>query len=113
MLFRNGTHLVDTICFFAESDPQWVTAEFDDEFKDYGPRYAGDGGRDPKTDPGASAIVHFQNGVRAFVNASKGTMGNFELDLVGETGRIRIGSHAAEIWQPNDKGVPFIRQIRP
>ncbi len=24
MLFRNGTHMLDMICFFAESDPQWV-----------------------------------------------------------------------------------------
>jgi len=40
-------------------------------------------GRDPATDPGCSGYVHFANGVRGFINASKGTMPNFELDLVG------------------------------
>ncbi|HUX88008.1 MAG TPA: Gfo/Idh/MocA family oxidoreductase [Chloroflexota bacterium] len=112
MLFRNGTHLVDAICLFAESEPLWVSAELDDEHADYGPRYAGDGGRDPATDPGGSAIVHFANGVRAFVNASKGTPMNFELDLLGATGRLRIGTHVGEIWQFHD-GRPAIRALRP
>jgi predicted dehydrogenase len=96
MLFRNGTHLVDTVCFFAESDPRWLVGELDDEHADYGPRYAGDGGRDPGTDPGASAYIHFQNDVRAFINASKGTSKNFEIDLIGTEGRIRIGADVAE-----------------
>ncbi len=104
MLFRNGTHLVDTVCFFAESDLAWVTGELDDEHRAYGPRYAGDGGRDPATDPGGSAYLHFENGVRAFINASKRTMGNFELDLVGERGRIRVGANAGEVWRTLDSG---------
>jgi len=97
MLFRNGTHLVDTVCFFAESDPLWLVAELDDEHREYGPRYAGDGGRDPGTDPGASAFIHFENGVRAFINASKGTAKNFEIDLLGTDGRIRVGADVAEL----------------
>lgn len=112
MLFRNGTHLVDAICFFAESEPEWVVGELDDEHRAYGPRYAGDGGRDPATDPGGSAYVHFQNGVRAFVNASKGTIGNFEIDVIGESGRVRIGTHVAEISRPDSDGQIAVRAIR-
>jgi predicted dehydrogenase len=104
MLFRNGTHLVDTVCFFAESDPRWLVAELDDEHTGYGPRYAGDGGRDPATDPGASAYVHFENGVRAFINASKGTSKNFEIDLIGTEGRIRVGADVAEWSRPFPDG---------
>lgn len=100
MLFRNGTHLVDTICLFAESDPSWLVAELDDEHVQYGPRYDAGGGRDPNRDPGASAYIHFENGVRAFVNASKGTAKNFEIDLIGEEGRIRVGANVAE-WSQN------------
>lgn len=111
MLFRNGTHLIDAVCLFADSDPEWLVAELDDEHRDYPPRYAGDGGRDPATDPGASALIHFQNGVRALVNASKGTMGNFELDLVGETGRLRLGSHVSEVWRLLENGQPAVSQI--
>jgi predicted dehydrogenase len=113
MLFRNGTHLVDTICFFAESEPAWVIGELDDEHAGYGPRYAGDGGRDPATDPGVSGYVHFQNGVRAFVNASKGTLSNFEIDLIGEIGRIRVGSNVAEEWRAFDDDQVAIRRIAP
>ena len=28
-------------------------------------------GRDPATDPGVSAFIHFENGIRAFVNANE------------------------------------------
>lgn len=111
MLFRNGTHLIDAVCYFTESDPAWLVGELDDEHRDHPPRYAGDGGRDPATDPGASALIHFQNGIRAFVNASKGTMGNFEIDLVGETGRLRVGTHVAEVWRPLENGQPAASQI--
>jgi len=113
MLFRNGTHLVDAVCLFAEAEPTWVTGELDDEHRGYGPRYAGDGGRDPATDPGGSAVIGFANGVRAFVNASKGTIGNFELDVVGEAGRIRIGTHVGEVWRPLASGEIAVTQIRP
>jgi predicted dehydrogenase len=107
MLFRNGTHLLDMVCYFAESEPSWVVGELDDEHREYGPRYAGDGGRDPATDPGGSAYIHFANGVRALVNASKGTVPNFELELVGETGRLRIGTHAGELRRPDEAGRPM------
>lgn len=112
MLFRNGTHLIDAMCYFVDADPAWLVGELDDEQRAYGPRYAGDGGRDPATDPGGSAYIHFANGVRAFVNASKQTMGNFELDLIGESGRLRIGAHVAELWLPGEGGMG-VTQIAP
>lgn len=111
MLFRNGTHLIDAICLFADSEPAWVAGVLDDEHRDYGPTYAGDGGRDSAFDPGGSAIVQFESGVRAFVNASKGTIGNFELDLVGDAGRIRIGTHVAELWQVDAEDRPSARAL--
>jgi predicted dehydrogenase len=113
MLFRNGTHLIDTICYFAESEPTWVVGELDDEHRDYPPRYAGDGGRDPATDPGGSAWLLFQNGVRAFASFSKGTIGNFEIDLQGERGRIRVGAHVFELWRYLESGELAITPLRP
>jgi predicted dehydrogenase len=101
MLFRNGTHLLDMVTFFAGSAPTAVIAELDDEHKDYGPVYAGDGGRDPATDPGGSAYIHFQNGVRAFVNASKTDLAGWEFVLHCQNARIRVddSSGAADVWQ--------------
>jgi predicted dehydrogenase len=112
MLFRNGTHLIDTICWFATaggqgqagSEPAWVVGVLDEEHADYGPRYAGDGGRDPALDPGGSALVHFQNGVRAFVNCSKRTAARLELDVFCERGQVRVDDASAEVWAPAGGG---------
>lgn len=91
MLFRNGTHLIDMINFFAESEPAWVVGALDEAFDHYGPRYAGDGGRKPSTDPGALAIIGFKNGVRALFQGSQTTVAHTAIDLIGEKGRINIG----------------------
>jgi predicted dehydrogenase len=97
MLFRNGTHLIDTMLFFVAADPTWVMAVLDDADAGYGTAYRGDGGRDPATDPGASALLGFGNGVRAFYNGSKGTATGLEIEVQGDGGRIRIGNQAAEL----------------
>src|SRR4029078_6035790 len=94
----------DMVCYFADSEPGSVAGQLDDEMADYGPRYAGDGGRDPATDHDRTAMVRYASGVRALVNASKGTVGNFEFDLVGERGRLRIGTHVAELWRLDEDG---------
>ena len=97
MLFRNGTHLVDAMCFFADGKPAWLTAHYDADFTDYGPRYAGDGGHDPKTDPGVCAYFLFDNGVRAFYSGSQNVFPRFELEIMGENGRIRLGNDRADM----------------
>jgi predicted dehydrogenase len=101
MLFRNATHLVDTVNFFAESEPVWVMADLDDIHSTYGPRYVGDGGHDPATDPGASAYIRYENGVRAFICANKDGVMRFELLIDCEHGRITIDdtAGAAEVSQ--------------
>jgi predicted dehydrogenase len=97
MLFRNGTHLIDAISFFAGAPPAWVIAELDEFDVGYGPVYRGDGGHDPASEPGATALIAFENGVRAVYNGSKRTVTAFEIELQGEQGRIRIGNQAAEL----------------
>ncbi|MBV7334035.1 Gfo/Idh/MocA family oxidoreductase [Chloroflexi bacterium TSY] len=90
MLFRNGTHLIDGVCFFAESDPEWVFAELEPGYDHYS-TYQGDGGRDPATDPAGSGYIHFRNGVRAFVNASKEQYeASFSFQIMGETGQLDV-----------------------
>lgn len=114
MLFRNGTHLLDMVCFFAESEPESVTAELDDEHRAYGPRYAGDGGRDPATDPGGSAYLRFKNGVRVFVNASKDGFSGWEFTLFCDRGRIRVDdvSGALAVQQPGVQGLGSGKPVR-
>jgi predicted dehydrogenase len=97
MLFRNGTHSVDLLCFFAESDPDWVFAHLEAGFDDY-TEYRGDG-KDPAKDPAASAYVYFKNGVRAFYNSVKVEMPGSQFELVCDQGRLEI----------SDRGVIVIR----
>lgn len=97
MLFRNGTHVIDTMLFLAGSSPSWLTAEFDPLDAGYGPIYKGDGGHDPATEPGALVMFGFPNGLRAVYNGSKRTVANLEIEVLGERGRIRIGNQTAEL----------------
>ena len=103
MLFRNGTHLIDTVSWFAGGEPEWVIGVLDEEHQEYGPRYAGDGGRGPDGDPGGSALVQFDNDVRAFINISKRTASDVEIEVFSERGRLRVNDRSAEVWRaPTD-----------
>ncbi|MYC95190.1 MAG: Gfo/Idh/MocA family oxidoreductase [Caldilineaceae bacterium SB0661_bin_32] len=97
MLFRNGTHLVDTVCMYADAAPDWLIGAMEEGYEDR-TEYLGDGGHDPATDPGASAYLHFTNGVRAHIEVSQRTLVNFELDLLCTNGRIRISNTEALVY---------------
>lgn len=78
MLFRNGTHLIDTICWFTGDEPAWVTGA---EFEDLGVF-------DPN--PACTALLGFRNGCRAFIDFSKKAVGELEIDCIGERGRLTV-----------------------
>ena len=98
MLFRNGTHLIDAICYFADAAPEWVMAELEPGFEDY-TEYRGDGGHDPKTEPAASGYIHFENGVRAFYPCAFKSTANRDsrLEIMGTEGFILIDKEGATI----------------
>ena len=98
MLFRNGTHLVDGVCYFAEAAPVWVMAAHERGFEDYGLAYDGKGGKDPQYDPGSTVIIEFANGVRGLVNSAKLTPQIFEYDLQGSSGRILVSDQQCQVW---------------
>ena len=98
MLFRNGTHMVDVIVFFAESEPIWVFAELEEGF-DYFTEYKSDGGHDPSTDPSAQAYIRFANGVRGYYNSVKIPMPGSQFELSFDNGRIEV----------SDRGMTLIR----
>ena len=103
MLFRNGTHMFDTILWFAGGTPTAVYAIAESGFEDYPPRYASDGGHDPDTDPAMSVVVEFDNGVRAFWNMCKTMPQVFTLEVLGSAGIARVGdSGDATVTVKND-----------
>lgn len=87
MLFRNGTHFIDALCFFAESKPAKVSALLEDGF-DHWDRYRGDGGKLPENEPGATGTILFENGVIALYRGIKGTPPISAFEISGPKGAI-------------------------
>ena len=117
MLFRNGTHIVDAICFFAESDPVQVWANLESGFDDWD-QYRGAGGKDPSSDPAATGFVLFRNGVRAVYLGHKDTTDNLkDLDLTGPNGQVflHIDAQLAQVrtTDPDDSNLHVVRTIQP
>ncbi len=104
MLFRNGTHLVDSICYFADSEPDWVFADLEAGFEDY-TEYRGDGGHDPATEPSASGYIHFANGVRGFFAGGSKVSADpkFRCEVVGTTGYVEIGRDSASLIRARER----------
>lgn len=98
MLFRNGTHTVDAICYFADASPVWVMAAHEPGLSDYGIEYKGHGGKDPDLDPASTVIIEFANGVRGILNGAKMTPAIHELDLQGPEGRYVIDDQKVDSW---------------
>jgi predicted dehydrogenase len=119
MLFRNHTHMIDLLNYYAEADPEWVMAELEPGFSDYGTSYRGDGGTDPSTDPGANYYVAFANGVRAYVTGMKDTVPEVRVDLVGPLGRLSIDAEGfrSVTFESDDlrskPAVPRVERISP
>lgn len=96
MLFRNGTHALDTVCFFAEGDPRWLVAELEEGFEHF-TEYQGGGGKDAASDPYASAYIRFGNGVRAFYNSFKTAFPGWRFVLTCEEGRVEATDTSARL----------------
>ena len=97
MLFRNGTHCVDAICYYADSEPVWVSAELEEGYEDYD-EYKGDGGHNPSTEPSAHGYIHFANGVRGYyAGGPKTTQSGFRAEIVGTDGYVLINDRGATI----------------
>lgn len=114
MLFRNGTHILDAMSYFAEASPAWVLAVHERGFEDYGTEYRGQGGQDPMLDPGSTLIIEYSNGVRGILNAAKHTPAIVEVDLLGPGGRYVLTQDGGSAWRtdapegpPREVAVPW------
>ena len=87
MLFRHGTHVIDAMCFFAESDPVKVFASVEEGFEEWD-RYKGVGGAVSLDDPGVSGLILFRNGVRGLYCGTKNSFRTNSLQLSGPDGQI-------------------------
>ncbi len=104
MLFRNLTHLADLMSYFADAEPEWVFAELEAGFEDYGTEYHGNG-QDPSLEPAANAYIAYANGVRGYLTGQKTVAGGAEFELGGATGRILLDAEGLRIQKATDDGV--------
>lgn len=104
MLWRNHSHFLDLFSYFAESTPEWVVGELEDSLKDYGTRYAGDGGRTAELEPGINAYIAYQNGIRGFLSGMKTGAPMVSVTLIGSHGKIDATDKSAAITHITDLG---------
>jgi predicted dehydrogenase len=105
MLWRNHSHTLDLVNFFAEANPIWAVAELEPGFENYGTEYKGDGGRSPEFEPGLNAYIAYDNGVRGFLAGMKRTAPQLGADLIGATGRIIVTDQAATLIEQTERGL--------
>ncbi len=105
MLYRNHSHFLDLICYFAESEPEWVIAELEPGFESYGTEYRGDGGKTTSSEPGVNAYIGFRNGVRGFLSGMKNTSPEVCADVFGAAGRIHTNDDLAVRVMPAKDGL--------
>lgn len=98
MLFRNGTHIVDLMGYYAGAAPARVLARLEDGFDHY-TEYRGDGGHEPSSEPAGVAVIEYANGVQGFYDACKTLPALTEWDVFGTSGRIRISPLEARLWR--------------
>lgn len=105
MLWRNDSHLIDIMNYFAAANPMWVVGELEPAHANYGTRYHGDGGRDASLEPAANAYWAYDSGVRAFMSAMKTGVPILEVELIGSTGIITVGDAQAWLRESTEHGV--------
>ena len=97
MLFRNGTHVVDLINFFAEGTPVWVSGEIEEGFDHLRNGFVESNAHDPNSEPGANAQIGYDNGVRGTYLGMKGALADVGATVIGSEGRIEISRVAERI----------------
>lgn len=121
MLFRNLTHFIDLAIHIAGSNPLWVMGELEPGTGDYGLVYSGDGGSDPRRDPGAWMTIGFDAGVRGHVSGLKASPADVVIQVQCEGGRVTIDALGARVvanprtndGTPGSVGGPAVRPLRP
>lgn len=114
MMFRNGTHILHGVTFFADADPTHASGVLEEGF-DHWTEYKGDGGKLPANDPAVSGMIFFENGVRAMYQCNKQTYGSSTLVLSGPEGEISFALNAGYgiLTKEDADGAEVVQVIKP
>ena len=97
-IMHTGTHMFDLLLYFF-GEPLWVKSKL----QDFKAQRKGSSGYMFEmsrhfNDPDATALIRFQNDIDVFVSGLSKDYFIFEMDIIGEKGRIRIGNFLKELW---------------
>ena len=86
-LSHNGSHAIDTMRYLVDGDVDWVFGEMESDEEAAG-----------EEDLKGNGYLAFDNGVRGFLRAMPTGTAQWEFDLIGTEGRVRVtgkrGGHA-------------------
>ena len=88
-LFRDGTHVIDAICFFAESDPVKISGILDAGFDSWD-IYRGESNPNSDLEPGAVGIIEFANGIKALYCGTGGMFPGTWFQISGTAGQVNL-----------------------
>ena len=85
-LSHNGSHLLDIVRYMAGGDVEWVFGEMES-----------DGAASGDNDLMGNGYLAFDNGVRGYIRSMPTGVASWELDVMGEKGRVRFLQNAEEV----------------
>jgi predicted dehydrogenase len=92
-LSHNGSHLLDTVCYWAGGKVLWVYGEM-----------ASDQAAASDDDLQGNGYLAFDNGARAFVRGMNSGAADWEFEVIGTKGAIRSYCNAEEFqWRQKDE----------
>jgi predicted dehydrogenase len=101
-LSHNGSHLIDIIRYLAGGEVTWVFGEMESDSAAAG-----------NEDLMGNGYLVFDNGIRCYLRSMPCGLANWEIDVIGDTGRIRSVANCAEteLYQlveggPRNRGLP-------
>ena len=101
-LSHNGSHLIDIVRYLAGGEVRWVFGEMESD-----EAAAGD------DDLMGNGYLAFDNGVRGYIRGMPCGAANWEIDVIGEQGRVRSLAQGLEFEHyqmvsggPRDRGLP-------
>ena len=85
-LSHNGSHLIDIVRYMAGGDVEWVFGEMESDEAAAG-----------EDDLMGNGYLAFNNGVRAYIRSMPCGAARWDLDVIGEKGRIRFPENSLDI----------------
>ena len=84
-LSSNGSHLIDTMCFLADSKVDWLFGELNET-----------DAATPDADLQGNAYLAFANGLRGYMRGMNCGAASWDFEAIGTEGRIRSSTHGLD-----------------